>query len=502
MTDQIKTDTGYQYGGTTYQNQERIDSQGNKYTVAIPISSVQTSQPVVKAPTPSPTPDYNAQTVGVTSPYLEQQQRELELQKQSQSSDVTAMKNLYATLAGEQAFTAQQNEAVGLNKASQEYITKQAELSALNKQAAAAQQENIAQGRQLGSVSSFVAGQGSEIERNRAIRAMTIGAELDALQGNIAVAQMKVKNAVDAQFAQPKAELEMRLKMFEMNDKIIKNMSDSEQKLYERAKYATEQKMKKLDEEKKAQEDIQNMIIQAAPNAPQSIIANAKKIAEQGGSKLAVAQALGVYGGDYLKTQLLKAQIDTEKAQKAKYYADIDKIKNEMTTKGLPATTANIAKVEASQSTYDLAQELKTAQGKGGAVGFGIKKSLVGSLPFVEGTAIAGTGRATYEAKFKQLKDTLASSNLDKLKGAMSDKDIEFLRNIGTALSLDMPETAFDAELDKVANTMSKVPGVQIKIAPQNNKFNQALGISSQNIPGTSIVNSVDDNGNINFIIP
>lgn len=44
----------------------------------------------------------------------------------------------------------------------------------------------------------------------------------------------------------------------------------------------------------------------------------------------------------------------------------------------------------------------------------------------------------------------LTLPNLDKLKGAMSDKDIAFLRNASTALSLNMTEKEFDKTLKDV----------------------------------------------------
>jgi hypothetical protein len=120
---------------------------------------------------------------------------------------------------------------------------------------------------------------------------------------------MKVKQAVDAKYASQETDLANRMKMFEINKGIYDTLSAQEQKQWDRAKYATEQAQKKLDEQKKNSEDIQNMIIEATPNAPKDIIVRAKKIADQGGSKLAVAQALGVYGGDYLGNEIKKAQL-------------------------------------------------------------------------------------------------------------------------------------------------------------------------------------------------
>ncbi len=531
MNDQVKTADGYNFGGTSYKNEERTDSQGQKYSVAIPISSVLSQAPQAQFQTPTPqTPvNYNSMTSDIATPYDFAVQNYQQNQVNA-SSDVS---NLMNTLSGKSAFESQTNEALGLNKANEEYIKKAAEISALGKQAASAQQENISQGRQLGSVGSFVAGQGAEIERNRAIKALSLGAELDAIQGNVEVAKSKVKQVVDAQYADKELALANKLKMFELNQSILGNLTSQQQKSFEQAKYKVEKEQKRLDEEKKSKEDIQNMIVDATPNAPANIVANAKKLAESGASKLTVAQALGVYGGDYLKTALLKEQIQTEKAQRAKIYSAMatetsaqDKAQSDawvtniangkaklsdvpaklksIVSLGLSQATISSpetkAKIEASQNVYNLANELKSLEGKGGAVGFGLKKTVFSKIPGIDETAISGTDRANYEAKFNQLKDTLASANLDKLKGAMSDKDIQFLRNIGTALTLDMGEVAFDAELDKVANTMAQVPGVQaIQVS---NKFNKALGQSSTPIQGTQIINNVTDDGSIDFKLP
>lgn len=306
MQDQVKTDTGYNYGGTSYKNEQRTDSQGNKYTVAIPISSVTTApQPQFQTPAPQTPTNYNAMTADIATPYDFAVQN-YQQQQANATGDVAGLMN---TLAGKSAFEAQQNEATGLNKANEEAIKKAAEISALGKQSAAAQQENISQGRQLGSVSSFVAGQANEIERNRAIKALSLGAELDAIQGNIAVAQSKVKQAVDAQYADKELALANKLKMFELNQSILGNLTSQQQTAFNQAKYKVEQEQKRLDAEKATRLDTENLITEAIPNAPANVIAKAKQLAQKGASKMEVAQALGVYGGDYLGNQVKKAQL-------------------------------------------------------------------------------------------------------------------------------------------------------------------------------------------------
>lgn len=63
-----------------------------------------------------------------------------------------------------------------------------------------------------------------------------------------------------------------------------------------------------------------------------------------------------------------------------------------------------------------------------------------------------GTKRKDFESLFKNLKDNLAMQNLDKLKGAMSDKDIEFLRNTAAAIDLDNSEEFFVNQLQSLRN--------------------------------------------------
>lgn len=64
--------------------------------------------------------------------------------------------------------------------------------------------------------------------------------------------------------------------------------------------------------------------------------------------------------------------------------------------------------------------------------------------------AIPWTQRKDFEAKFATFRDSLALSNIDKLKWAMSDKDIEFLRNTASSLNLDMSEAEFIKQLNAV----------------------------------------------------
>ncbi len=398
------------------------------------------------------------------------------------------------------------------------------------------QLESIGRGRTDAGIAPLDAAKRQDI----ALRSLELGQRAAIAQGNYDVAKNLADQQVNAKYAQIDAEIAAR----KINEEALyKNVTDPAIKKALEARMALTKKEEQMQAEKKASDlAVSNMLIEASPVAPKDVLARATEVQKRGGSAVEVARALGEYGGDYYKTALLKEQIETQKsaratdaAQRAKIYSDMAVTASTQSKAEADSWVANIAsgraklsdvpaklkslvslglstatisspenktKIDASQSVYDLAQELKTLSGKGGAVGAGAGKFFGSIIPGYDGTAFAGSDRANYEAKFKQLKDTLAASNLDKLKGAMSDKDIEFLRNIGTSLTLDMGETAFDVELDKVSNTMATVPGVKATVKPTYNKFNQSLGQSASPIGGTTYVKSVGDDGSIEFNIP
>lgn len=63
---------------------------------------------------------------------------------------------------------------------------------------------------------------------------------------------------------------------------------------------------------------------------------------------------------------------------------------------------------------------------------------------------VPGTDARTVTGKIERLSNILASANLDSLKGAMSDKDIMFLKNIGANLDRFQDEGEAIAELKRI----------------------------------------------------
>lgn len=63
---------------------------------------------------------------------------------------------------------------------------------------------------------------------------------------------------------------------------------------------------------------------------------------------------------------------------------------------------------------------------------------------------VPGTDARTATGKIERLVNILASANLDQLKGAMTDKDIQFLRNINANMDRFQSEDAAIAELKRI----------------------------------------------------
>ncbi len=60
-------------------------------------------------------------------------------------------------------------------------------------------------------------------------------------------------------------------------------------------------------------------------------------------------------------------------------------------------------------------------------------------------------------AKFNAFRDQLVLPNLGQLKGPMSDKDVQFLRNTATSLSPDMSEAEFKSTLEQLRKKYQEI---------------------------------------------
>lgn len=172
-----------------------------------------------------------------------------------------------------------------------------------------------------------------------------IAAKQQAVAGNLNVALQIAQNAVDAKYGPiedqikvKQAQLTALKEAADRGDIILSKAEEKQTKDLDR-KYAEDQK--KLEDEKAQQKAISEMIVNALPQgAPQDLVDKAS----QAKTSVEAAKILGKYSGDYLKYEMLKEQIKTEKLQQAKIGIDIKKVQNEITQNNPTVSTEQAAK--------------------------------------------------------------------------------------------------------------------------------------------------------------
>ncbi|HAS92264.1 MAG TPA: hypothetical protein DCS12_08545 [Clostridiales bacterium] len=252
-----------------------------------------------------------------------------------------------------------------------------------------------------------------------------------------------------------------------------KDLLTTSQKAKLNSLYADVEREKNKEEERLTKGN--EMIINAIQSgAPSSVVESAKGILNNGGNVNEIAGALGSFSlspDEQVALKIKKAQL-AELNQKV------------VSTTGSVVKPEDAAKIETYTDIARLASELKNMEGKSIAVG---PTTLLSRIP--------GTQAYNFRQKTDQLINTLAAGNLDKLKGAMSDKDIVFLQKINTSLDLGMSEKAFNQELDRIYNTITgKLKGdygVDFKIQPSDLSNEELIDVGSKNINNSQFFNNI-----------
>lgn len=159
------------------------------------------------------------------------------------------------------------------------------------------------------------------------------------------------------------------------------NLTEAQKKVADaQTRLLDKQKQDELDK-KAAETAVNNMLIEASPVAPPDVMARATKIKNEGGSAVQVAQALGKYGGDFLKNELLKEQIKTQvsnrttdELQRKKLQAEINSI-NTKTSNLTPQPTGKVTApngdaIGLPNETLSAIGRLKLNEGQANAVAF------------------------------------------------------------------------------------------------------------------------------------
>lgn len=292
---------------TTLEQNQVISSQS--------MSPVPTIQPVTPTPStvdPSIASNAIASIIGDFGA-LSQRQAEAQKEQEGIGQSTLALQNL---LSGRTADTQSFENTAGVDTAREQQRQYAEQLANLNAQALSLQreaqaipiqteQESMGRGRTEAGVAPLNA---SRLREN-ALKSLSLAQQADIASASLTgstlrlqAAKEKAQQMVDLKYKPIEEMLALKKQQYELN-------KDTLEQLDKKRAEALSLSIKKEERELAERKDIETMVAEATPNAPTNIISNARKIAEQGGSKLAVAQALGVYGGDYLKNELLREQL-------------------------------------------------------------------------------------------------------------------------------------------------------------------------------------------------
>lgn len=138
-----------------------------------------------------------------------------------------------------------------------------------------------------------------------------------------------------------------------------------------------------------------------------------------------------------------------EDQQKIVKIGGIDYVQNPDGTFSLPQLPpqVNTQAVERAQEAKAIVDEIVGNEDLNDEFGFAMGKSF-----------LSGTDRQVLESKVERLKALLTTENLQLMKGlgAMSEKEFDNLKAIGTSLNIDLPESEAIKELKRIQETLQK----------------------------------------------
>lgn len=414
-------------------------------------------------------------------------QSEVDKLNKAQADNLENLLELNKELGGKAAYSAEQLKIAGVDtekanfdRYSQELNDITASIKGLSRKADAIPLEMQEKFKGTGATDVGVAPFTASALRKNAIEALTKASLADIVTANINnsvirynAALDKANQAIDLKYEPIETEIANLKEQLALNKEYL--ITPAEKKLAEKQSVILAERERKMKEEKENEKAVNELFVQAAKNkAPQNVlnkIRSSKNIMEAAGA-----------AGEYLTSPLEKLQLE-------KLRMDINESKAKL--EAVSGTSAKETKIDATKSLKTLITELKTTSGMKGAVGFGWSKLIPGFLKGGSDKFIAGTQAANYAATFNQLKDTLAMANIEKLKGAMSDKDLEFLRNTATKLSLSQSETAFLTELNKLDVKMNEVLE---KNGIDPNSINTYSGVDNNALINMASTNALTNN--------
>jgi len=393
------------------------------------------------------------------------------------------------TLGGRGEATIKAEEAAGIPTQQKQLMELSSGIRSLQAEALAIplqiQEEFTGRGATMGGAEPI---QTSRLRQN-AIKSLSLSAQAQAVQGNIALAQQQVDRAIELEFAPEERRLNWLKQAYEFNredlDRASKERADKQ-------RVELEERTRLLDAAKQDRQSRDTLGIKLAElGLDSSSVFSSASYSDA--LKTALPQ-LAQRAKDDIKYQgllrdaeleLRRININNARLNGDKISADIIAEKN----KSKIASTDKEAETEKALALFSQVSKVANMPGKSAAVGFGLKKNVftrtaagaatgagigaaagapfagVGAIPgalagtvlggvsgfFAGPEALQGSDRADFEAQAKRLANLLTVDNLDLMKGVLSETDIKILESAGSTLgNFDISEKQYDEELQRI----------------------------------------------------
>lgn len=230
-------------------------------------------------------------------------------QGKSQSKEVAAMQ---ALLGGRSGFEAQTYETQGVNKAYNQIADLNAQATGLLNEAKAIPIQIQNEFKGTGATDAGVAPIETARLRDNALKALSLGQQAAIANAQYDKAKNYADQLVNAKYDQIEADITAKL----TNLQALKDfdLTPAQTKAADARTRALEYQREVESEKKAVQLKNNELLINAASiGAPSDVQSKAKAIADKGGSSVEVAQALGVYAGNYFQNQALQIELRDKK---------------------------------------------------------------------------------------------------------------------------------------------------------------------------------------------
>lgn len=520
---------------------------------AIPADGLTTPDPF-GLPTPTQdTTDYNS-IISSAIGSIPGQQAIVDGNTAKTQSNINTLTGLQTQDDNRAADQAAANEAAGVNseksnldKYNQDLNDINASVAGLANEAKAIPLKVQQNAANTGATDAGVAPIQTGMLRENAIKALTQSSLADIATANINnstirynAAKDKANQAIDLKYDPIEKQIADIKDQLAINKEYITD--PAEKKLAASQETALNERARLLAEQKQNEKDVNDVLLTAVTNeAPQSVI-DALKGAKTQSEAIKIA---GKYGGDFYKTEALKAQIAQTKAQTAKTISDTQSVDAATQQTQVDSWVKNIQNSGGKLSIKDVPKNIQslvnialaTGNAENVAVVQGLQQKSNDIAELINDPYLAGSvgpndftrfsplsvftgGKQNFLAGVSQLTNQETLDKLLQLKasggtlGALNESEGKMLRDAATKINgwaikdgngnvtgYNASESDFKQELGTLQTlTNNAIVNAGGTVANPNNAFSNAIGDTA--IPGTSILSGVTSDGHINFSIP